>query len=335
MPSEAAAIVRALGADARGARIDSRAIERGDLFLAAPGESGDGRDFIAAAVANGAAGVLWEPADFRWPGDGKTAHAPVPDLRARAGEIADIVYGRPTREVATAAVTGTNGKTTISHFAAQLFARAGAPCAVVGTLGAGIFRSQAAGDEDDDEWIDLPTTTPDAPTLHFLAARFRARGAARMIVEASSHGLAQGRLGGARIETAVCANIGRDHLDYHRDWESYRAAKESIFSLPGIRAAVLCADDPACAAIAAKLRGGGLRTLTVGDGEADARITALADDGFSFMRPKASRGGRKSNFSALTTRAIFSPPPWSRARRGSNGMRFANRRRLCARRADG
>ena len=87
MPSEAAAIVRALGADARGARIDSRAIERGDLFLATPGESGDGRDFIAAAVANGAAGVLWEPTDFHWPGDGKTAHAPVPGLRARAGEI--------------------------------------------------------------------------------------------------------------------------------------------------------------------------------------------------------------------------------------------------------
>ena len=64
MPSEAAAIVRALGADARGARIDSRAIERGDLFLAAPGESADGRDFIAAAVANGAAGVLWEQAVF-------------------------------------------------------------------------------------------------------------------------------------------------------------------------------------------------------------------------------------------------------------------------------
>ena len=313
MPSEAAAIVRALGADARGARIDSRAIERGDLFLAAPGESGDGRDFIAAAVANGAAGVLWEPTGFRWPGDGKTAHAPVPGLRARAGEIADIVYGQPTREVTTAAVTGTNGKTTISHFAAQLFARAGAPCAVVGTLGAGIFRSQAAGDEDDDEWIDLPTTTPDAPTLHFLAARFRARGAARMIVEASSHGLAQGRLGGARIETAVCANIGRDHLDYHRDWESYRAAKESIFSLPGIRAAVLCADDPACAAIAAKLRDGGLRTMTVGDDEADARITALADDGFSFAAEGVERRAQVEFFGAHNARNFLAAALVARA----------------------
>ena len=152
--------------------------------------------------------------------------------------------------------------------------------------------------------------------IAFLAARFRARGAARMIVEASSHGLAQGRLGGARIETAVCANIGRDHLDYHRDWESYRAAKESIFSLPGIRAAVLCADDPACAAIAAKLRGGGLRTLVVGDGEADARITALADDGFSFMQPKASRGGRESNFFGAHNARNFLAAALGRARGG-------------------
>ena len=161
-----AAVLRRLekaGAKAAELCCDSRRIKKGDIFVAAPGEQADGRNYIAAAVAAGAGGVLWESHEFTWPKTIRAANVPVENLAARAGLIADSLYKKPSKELSVAAVTATNGKTTIAHFAAQLLSQAGITAGVVGTLGAGVFGKK---------YSPLENTTPGAVCLHRLLRDF-------------------------------------------------------------------------------------------------------------------------------------------------------------------
>ena len=235
------------GVAAKRLTADSRRVQPGDVFVAFPGAHVDGRDFIAQAVANGAAAVLAEagvPATTKVRA-GDTAIVEVAGLAALSGEIAHLVYGRPSERLWLAGVTGTNGKTSVSQWIAQAMDALGQRCAVVGTLGNGFV----------DALAESPNTTPDALTLHAALAGFLARGAQACAMEVSSIGLDQGRANGAAFDVAVFTNLTRDHLEYHGTMEAYAAAKEKLFAMPGLGAAVINLDDAFGVELARRLRG--------------------------------------------------------------------------------
>ena len=216
---------------------DSRRIRPGDIFLAFAGDTADGRDYIAHALSQGAAAIVYEAApDWAaaapW---GMTPARAVEHLSAVAGELAAAYYGEPSAAMCVIAVTGTNGKTTCAWWSAQALGQLGRDAAFVGTLGAG--RVQA---------LEMTGyTTPDAVQLQTRLAALRNDGINALAIEASSHGLVQGRLAGMHIDVAVFTNLTRDHLDFHGDMAAYEAAKGALFQWPGLSGAVINLDDPA------------------------------------------------------------------------------------------
>ena len=218
-----------------GITADSRAVRPGVLFAALPGTRTDGRAFIPAALAAGAAAVL-APQDTP---DLRSGEAPLVrayDPRRLYALAAAALHGAQPETVV--AVTGTNGKTSVAVFCRQIFAALGRPSASMGTLGV----ETSAG-----EALTPPgLTSPDAADVARLAAELAGRGVTRLAVEASSHGLDQRRLDGLRIAAAGFTNLSQDHLDYHASMDSYRAAKLELFQrlLPRGAPAVLNADSP-------------------------------------------------------------------------------------------
>jgi UDP-N-acetylmuramoyl-L-alanyl-D-glutamate--2,6-diaminopimelate ligase len=246
------------GLSAKRLTSDSRQVAAGDTFVAYPGEVRDGRDYIAQALASGAASVLWDSGGFAWNPAWHAANLGVPNLRRRAGEIASHVCGRPSSRLWMIGVTGTNGKTSCSQWIAQSLTRAGRRCAVVGTLGCG-FPGKLEPSIN---------TTPDAVWLHGALNDFLRRGARSVSMEVSSHGLAQHRLSGVEFNVALLTNVTRDHLDYHGTMRNYRATKAKLFSWPGLGCAVLNFDDELGAELAARLPRRGLRVIGYGFGRA-------------------------------------------------------------------
>ena len=211
-------------------RCDSRQVAAGDAFFAYPGEQGDGRAWLRPALDAGAAAIVLERAGLE-AFEGAVTEAGVPSLaveglRRQAGEIASAYLGEPSARMKVVAVTGTNGKTSCTHWIAQGFeqrarqlaaARAGnrgaatidpvdARAAVIGTLGAGIPARADAGEFVAEPDADAILTTPDALALQHRLADFAARGIELVALEASSIGLQQGRLNGTRISVAVMTN---------------------------------------------------------------------------------------------------------------------------------
>ncbi len=213
---------------------DSRRAGPGTVFAAYPGEARDGRDFIPQAVAQRVDGVLWEQDHYQWDPALGVPNAGVAQLRSRIGEIAAHVYGDPSRALIMAGVTGTNGKTSVTHWLAQALTRLGRRTAVIGTAGNGFPGALAPAQH----------TTPDAIALQERLAHCRAQGAVACAMEVSSHGLAQARVNGTHFDVAVLTNLTRDHLDYHGDMQAYAAAKAKLFTWPGLDSAVLNLDDP-------------------------------------------------------------------------------------------
>ncbi len=245
-----------LGVTARSLAGDSRRVQPGDVFLACPGHHADGRAFIADAVARGALAVVQERGGKSGAGgDPKVVQSKpnqpavptleVDNLAAQAGELAHLVYGRPSAKLWLAGVTGTNGKTSVSQWLMQALTHLGQRCAVIGTLGNGFPGALHASG----------FTTPDAPALHAALASFVTQGATACAMEVSSIGLAEGRLNGVLFDVAVFTNLTRDHLDYHGTMAAYGQAKAQLFAVPGLQAAVLNLDDPFAAELAARLRG--------------------------------------------------------------------------------
>lgn len=233
---------------------DSRRVERGDVFVAYPGERRDGRDFIEGAIAAGAAAVLWERDGFAWPSHWQASNVGLAGLRELAGEIASLVAGEPARELAMVGVTGTNGKTSCSHWIAHALNALGRRTAVIGTLGNGFPEALE----------ESVNTTPDALELHPLLRRYRDGGAACVAMEVSSHGLVQGRVSGARFDVALFTNLTRDHLDYHGDMERYGEAKARLFDWPGLEHAVINADDAFGRRLIGRLAGRSTKVITYG-----------------------------------------------------------------------
>ncbi len=215
---------------------DSRQIEPGQAFVALAGIQHDARKHIPAAIAAGAVAVLAE-AGGDWQSHRSIDGVPVlviADLAMELGNIASRLHGEPSHAMTVTAVTGTNGKTSIANLIAGASEQLGRRAAVIGTLGNGFYG----------ELHPSQFTTPDPLQLQGLLAGFRAAGADLVAMEASSHGLEQGRMVGTRIHTALFTNLTRDHLDYHGDMDSYAAAKGRLFQWPGLRAAVINVDDP-------------------------------------------------------------------------------------------
>ena len=215
-----------------GLTLDSRRVNRGDLFMAMPGNRAQGHTFVAAAVAAGAVAVLFDERVGQIEGGDVPAIA-VADLAHKAGVVAERFYGHPSAALLMVGVTGTNGKTTCSHFIAQALDGQPTASAVVGTLGNGPVGR-----------LDVAThTTPDALSLHAMLRGFVDEGIGQVAMEVSSHGLDQGRVSGVCFDVAVFTNLSRDHLDYHGDMESYGRAKARLFAMPGLRHAVINGDD--------------------------------------------------------------------------------------------
>ena len=239
-PMAALQRLNALGVRPAGVADDSRQVRTGDLFLAYPGDLADGRRFIADAIARGAAAVLWEESDdFTWSPDWRVANLPVRGLRSLCGPLAHAVCGNPSERLSLIAITGTNGKTTISQWIGATHPRT---CAIIGTLGAGLSG----------QLVDTGFTTPEATTLMRTLAEFADAEVQACALEASSIGIEEGRLNGARVDVAVFTNLTRDHLDYHGTMASYAAAKEALFAWPRLRLAIVNLDDPFGCELAAR-----------------------------------------------------------------------------------
>ena len=219
---------------------DSRRVKAGDIFFAYPGDAADGRQFIATAIEQGAAAVVYDERDFLWHDGWTVPHLGVPELKRNAGPIAHACLGMPDAGMVTVGVTGTNGKTSCAVWLGQAFARLGETAAVIGTLGVGLFRERAGAHFDVTGY-----TTPDAVLLASTLSELRQQAATALAIEVSSIGLDQGRTLGMHFDVAVFTNLTRDHLDYHGDMDSYELAKRKLFAWPGLKTAVLNLDDPA------------------------------------------------------------------------------------------
>jgi UDP-N-acetylmuramoyl-L-alanyl-D-glutamate--2,6-diaminopimelate ligase len=241
---------------------DSRRCAPGVAFLAYPGKAADGRDHIADAIARGAAGVLWEAEGFAWRDEWRLPNVAVSGLKRRAGELAHEFYGRPSEQLWTCGVTGTNGKTSCSQWIAAALGGAGKKCGVIGTLGAGFPGALEDG----------ANTTPDALELHRLLAGMRRDGATAVAMEVSSHGIEQGRVNGVAFDCALFTNLSHDHLDYHGTMDAYAATKAQLFEARGLACAVLNLDDVFGAQLAQRLAGRGVRVISYSlAGQAPAR----------------------------------------------------------------
>jgi UDP-N-acetylmuramoyl-L-alanyl-D-glutamate--2,6-diaminopimelate ligase len=241
---------------------DSREVTPGDTFVAYPGETRDGRDFIPQAIARGAASVLWEKRDFNWRPEWNVSNAAVANLRRRAGEIAAEVYGRPSARLWTIGVTGTNGKTSCSHWVAQALTGMHRKCGIIGTLGSGF-----AGRLE-----PLVNTTPDALWLQGRLREFVRQRARAVSMEVSSHGLVQDRVSGVEFDVALFTNLTRDHLDYHRTMRNYRNAKARLFRFPTLKHAVLNVDDAFGAELVEPTRSRGVHVIGYGFSRSPMRV---------------------------------------------------------------
>jgi UDP-N-acetylmuramoyl-L-alanyl-D-glutamate--2,6-diaminopimelate ligase len=241
---------------------DSRQVGRGDLFIAVRGATADGHDHAAAAVARGAVAVV---AERPIAGLGVPVLV-VPALRDRRGALAARCYGHPGRRMYCIGVTGTNGKTSIAHYLADLASRLGQPAGYLGTIGWGpVGALQSAR-----------LTTEDPITVQQRLATLVEAGCRWAVLEVSSHALDQQRVVDVPFRAAVFSNLSRDHLDYHASFEDYAAAKARLFQWPGLELAVLNMDDPFGRRLANRLPAG-TRRLGYGRSSgisADVRWTA-------------------------------------------------------------
>ena len=233
---------------------NSRAVHPGDTFVAYPGETRDGRTFIPDAIARGATSVLWERQGFTWRAEWAVPNLGIRHLRRHAGEIAAEVYGRPSSLLWMVGVTGTNGKTSCSHWIAQALTALGKKCGVVGTLGSG-WPGKLQPSEN---------TTPDAVWLHERLRTFVKQHVQAVSMEVSSHGLVQDRVAGVEFDVALFTNLTRDHLDYHRNMRAYRNAKARLFRMPELGWSVLNLDDPFGADLARETHANGVSVLGYG-----------------------------------------------------------------------
>ncbi len=206
--------------DITGVQYDSRHVKPGDLFVAVPGLHADGHAFVGDAIKAGAAAVAVQ-------GDA-TGPAGVPVLRMRStrtglAEAAAEFYGRPSRELRLAGVTGTDGKTTTTHMAEHVLEHSGI---VAGAMSTVSYR--VSGVETDNM---TGQTTTEAPQVQGWLRRMLDAGARYAVIETTSHALVQERVAACEFDVAAFTNVGHDHLDYHASWDDYLEAKARLIDI--------------------------------------------------------------------------------------------------------
>ena len=216
-----------------GLKLDSRQVTHGDCFVAVPGYQMDGRHFVGQAIEAGARAVLQQANSFSVDARGAVPILCVPHLPEQLSAIAGRFYQHPSHRLSVVGVTGTNGKTTVTHLLAQLCQGLGKKAAVLGTLGSGFIQGLLAE----------KNTTPDAFTVQARLAALASEGADMVAMEVSSHALVQGRVNALQFSAVVATNVSRDHLDYHGSMESYAAAKEDLFNFYPVGARIYNLDD--------------------------------------------------------------------------------------------
>ena len=250
--------------DIIGLTCDSRKVAPGFLFAALPGTRVHGGAFIGEALERGAAAVL-APDNFEMPAGNRTPFLIDDNPRRRFSLMASKFFS--TQPDTVAAVTGTNGKTSVTDFLRQIWTRLGNRAASLGTLGLSAPGVRDAGN----------LTTPDPVELHRLLGRLADDGVQFLAMEASSHGLAQFRLDGVRVAAAAFTNLSRDHLDYHGTMESYLKDKLRLFThiLTDGGVAVVNADAAYAGAVLGACRERGHRIVTFGSGGEDIRLESM------------------------------------------------------------
>jgi UDP-N-acetylmuramoyl-L-alanyl-D-glutamate--2,6-diaminopimelate ligase len=226
-----AGVEASLPADARAIEVstvelDSRQCGPGSVFVCMQGTMTTGEAFVGDAIARGAVCVV---ASAPVPAAKVSVTVPSSSLRSVLAALSSAVVGRPAASLTLAAVTGTNGKTTVTWLLNGILSHAGYTAATIGTLSGG-------------------RTTPSAPDLHrqlrTVADRAELEGRKGAVaLEVSSHALDQGRVDGIRFDVAVFTNLSHEHLDYHGTMERYFEAKARLFEPPKAKAAVICVDD--------------------------------------------------------------------------------------------
>ncbi|MEG1809593.1 MAG: Mur ligase family protein, partial [Oscillospiraceae bacterium] len=215
---------------------DSRKVERGSVFVCIKGRSFDGHDAARSALEHGAVAVITETPL------GLKNELMVSDTRLAYAKLCQNYFGNPQRDLTVIAVTGTNGKTTVTSTVKQALCNLGIKAGLIGTIRCEI------GD------LEIPAkfTTPEAWDICALFSRMLAAGCTHVVLEASSQALDQGRLLGIKFDCAVFTNLTQDHLDYHGDMESYYQAKKLLFD--NAKQAVINADDEYGRRLAAELK---------------------------------------------------------------------------------
>lgn len=284
-----------------GVTTDSRNVVPGGLFMACRGVGGHGLDYLQLALENGAQVVAWEPeAGMAAPQVSEAVLVfAVPGLGDHVGVIADRFFGAPSEVMQVTGITGTNGKTTTAWLASEALGRLGDATAYMGTLGYGFVPDLQPS----------ALTTPGCVAVHRRLHGLAEQGARRIVMEVSSHALDQGRVDGVRITTAAFTNLSRDHLDYHGDLQSYKAAKAKLFDISSLQAAVINVTDDFGAELAAELRARDTDDLQVirvaiandGDGrDADLQVVWQPDP----------TGGLELKFTGAYGQAALRSPMW-------------------------
>jgi len=217
-----------------GLSLSSQRVRPGDLYAALPGSRAHGATYAAEAVASGAVAILTDEQGAHLVGDTATPLVVLENPRTILGRLAAQLYGEPARALTLMAVTGTQGKTTTTRLLEGALVAAGVPAAVIGTVG-----TRIAGRD-----VKTALTTPEAPELHALFAVMVEQGVTACAMEVSSHALVMGRVAGVVFDVAAFLNLGRDHLDFHKDVEDYFAAKASLFTPERSRRGLTNVDDP-------------------------------------------------------------------------------------------
>ena len=214
-----------------GVVMNSRQVEAGSAFVAVRGGSGHGLQHAEDAVRRGAVAIIhdgrMEPPDLDVP------MVQFDDLGQHLGELASRFWAASSEDMTIAAVTGTNGKTSVAHFLAQTWQRVHGRAGLIGTLGYGPL----------DELEPAARTTPDPFTLNRVLAHCMDSGADHLAMEVSSHALEQGRVDTVQMDAAIFTNLSRDHLDYHEDMQAYAHAKRRLFTEHAPRFSIINRDD--------------------------------------------------------------------------------------------
>ena len=204
--------------DITGIQFDSRKIKLGNLFVALEGGSFDGHVYIEQAIKNGASAVIGrKPMDF-----GTTPYIQVRNPREMMAYVSAAYFGFPARQMTVIGVTGTDGKTTTVNLLYNILLASGIHAGMISTVNAVI------GNEEIDTGFHV--TTPESPTIQQLLRKMADRGITHVVLETTSHGLAQHRAAACDFDIGIVTNITHEHLDYHGDYEGYLNAKAKLFT---------------------------------------------------------------------------------------------------------